>query len=147
MTITPFPASGVHLPVPSDREVADTIAAARSEATRRAYGTQWGLFTAWAEEVGLQSLPVSPATVARYLVARHQAGASVATVRASATAIGQAHKAVGHPSPVPKRPCASPLPASPVLSTDPRPRRRPWTLPPWTQSLPLPSVPGWGDAV
>ena len=71
MTITPFPASGAHLPVPSDREVADAIAAARSEATRRAYRTQWGLFTAWADEAGLQPLPVSPATVARYLVARY----------------------------------------------------------------------------
>ena len=57
------------------------IAAACSEATHRAYRTQWGLFTAWAEEAGLQPLPVSPATVARYLVARHQAGASVATLR------------------------------------------------------------------
>ncbi len=51
MTITPFPASGAHLPVPSDRDVAAAIAAACSEATRRAYWTQWRLFTAWADEV------------------------------------------------------------------------------------------------
>ena len=89
MTITPFPASGALLPVPSDREVADTIAAARSDATPRAYRTQWRLFRSWANEVGLQSLPASAATVARYLVARHRAGA---------TAVGQAHKAAGHPS-------------------------------------------------
>ena len=130
MTITLFSATGAHLPVPSDREVAATMAAARSEATRRAYRTQWRLFTSWANEVGSQSLPAAPATVARYLVARylvarylvarylvarylvarylvarylvarHQAGASVATVRASATAVGQAHRVAGHPSPV-----------------------------------------------
>ena len=49
MTIVPIPPSAIRLPVPSDREVADTMAAARSEATRRAYRTQWRLFTAWAE--------------------------------------------------------------------------------------------------
>ena len=100
MTITAVAASGAHLPVSSGRDVAATMAAARSEATRRAYRTQWKLFTAWADEAGLQWLPASPATAARYLVARYQAGASVVTVRASATAVGQAHKVAGHPSPV-----------------------------------------------
>ena len=36
MSSVPIPAFGHQLPVPSDREVADTMAAARSDATRRA---------------------------------------------------------------------------------------------------------------
>ena len=93
MTITPFPASSAHLPVPSDRDVTDTMAETRSEATRRVYRSQWRLFTAWADEAELPSMPASPATVAWYLVSRHRAGAS-------ATAVGQAHRVTGLPSPV-----------------------------------------------
>ena len=50
--------------------------------------------------MGIETLPTSASTVARYMVVHHQTGASVATLRASATAIGQADKAAGHPSPV-----------------------------------------------
>ena len=44
MTSAPIPVFGHQLPVPSDRDVVDTMAAARSDATRRAYHTQWGIF-------------------------------------------------------------------------------------------------------
>jgi hypothetical protein len=40
----------------------------KSEGTRRAYRSDWKLFTAWCSERGLESLPASAATVARFVV-------------------------------------------------------------------------------
>ncbi len=88
-----------NLPMPSDQTVRDTMLDARSESTRRAYRAQWRLFQHWAREHQLQPLPALPETVARYLIARHRAGASIATVRSSASAISQTHLAAGHEPP------------------------------------------------
>ena len=53
---------------PDDRErVDDYVARASSDATLRAYRSDWRLFCAWCEENGYQSLPASPATVAAFL--------------------------------------------------------------------------------
>lgn len=53
---------------PADRErVDDYVARASSDATLRAYRSDWRLFCAWCEENGYQSLPASPATVAAFL--------------------------------------------------------------------------------
>ena len=54
--------------------------------------TQWRIFTGWCDEVGLASLPADPLTVARYLAARANAGASVATLRLATSAIAKAHE-------------------------------------------------------
>ena len=60
--------------------------------TRRVYGIQWRLFTGWCDEVGLTSLPAKPLTVARYLAARANSGASIATLRLTTSAISMAHE-------------------------------------------------------
>ena len=75
----------------ADRGVADALESVLSDNTRRVYGTQWRLFTDWCDEVGLVSLPAEPLTVARYLAARANFGASIATLRLATSAIAKAH--------------------------------------------------------
>ena len=79
--------------------MADALESVLSENTRRVYGAQWRLFTDWCGDVGLRSLPAEPLTVARYLAARANSGASIATLRLAASAIAKAHQLAGHESP------------------------------------------------
>ena len=83
----------------ADQGVADALESVLSDNTRRVYGAQWRLFTDWCGDVGLTSLPAEPLTVARYLAARAGSGASIATMRLSASAITKAHEWAGHESP------------------------------------------------
>ncbi len=76
----------------ADQGVADALESVLSDNTRRVYGTQWRLFTGWSGEMGLSSLPAEPLTVARYLAARANAGASIATMRLATSAIAKAHE-------------------------------------------------------
>ena len=76
----------------ADQGVADALESVLSDNTRRVYGTQWRLFTGWSGETGLSSLPAEPLTVARYLAARANAGASIATMRLATSAIAKAHE-------------------------------------------------------
>ena len=82
-----------------DRGVADALESVLSDNTRRVYTTQWRIFTGWCDEVGLQSLPAEPLTVARYLAVRAGDGASIATLRLATSAIAKAHEWAGHDSP------------------------------------------------
>ena len=83
----------------ADQGVADALESVLSDNTRRVYGAQWRIFTGWCDEVGLQSMPAEPLTVARYLAARAGDGASIATLRLTASAIAKAHEWAGHESP------------------------------------------------
>ena len=76
----------------ADRGVADSLASVLADNTRRTYDAQWRIFTGWCDEMGLQSLPGDPLTVARYLAARAGSGASIATLRLAASAISKAHE-------------------------------------------------------
>ena len=76
----------------ADQGVADALESVLSDNTQRVYGTQWRIFTGWCAEVGLVSLPAEPLTVARYLAARANAGASIATIRLATSAISKAHE-------------------------------------------------------
>ena len=76
----------------ADQGVADALESVLADNTRRVYGTQWRIFTAWCDEVGLASLPAEPLTVARYLAARAGSGASIATIRLATSAIAKAHQ-------------------------------------------------------
>ena len=105
MTTTPgahvVPQEPVQLPelAAADRGVADALEAVLSDNTRRTYAAQWRIFDDWCDEVGLQSLPAEPLTVARHLAARANAGASVATLRLTTSAISKAHEWVKLESP------------------------------------------------
>ena len=90
--IVPRPPTSAPALRAADQGVADALEAVLSENTRRVYGAQWRLFTGWCDEVGLASLPAEPLTVARYLAARANAGASIATLRVATSAIAKAHE-------------------------------------------------------
>ena len=76
----------------ADRGVADSLEVVLSDNTRRVYGAQWRIFQGWCDEVGLRSLPAEPFTVARYLAARANAGAAIATLRLATSVISKAHE-------------------------------------------------------
>ena len=76
----------------ADQGVADALESVLADNTRRTYDAQWRLFEGWCDQVGLQALPAEPLTVARYLAARANAGASVATMRLATSAIAKAHE-------------------------------------------------------
>ena len=76
----------------ADQGVPDALESVLSDNTRRVYGTERKLFTDWCGEVGLRALPAEPLTVARYLAARANAGASIATIRLATSAISKAHE-------------------------------------------------------
>ena len=76
----------------ADRGVASSLESVLSDNTRRTYDAQWRIFQGWCDQVGLTPLPADPLTVARYLAARANAGASIATLRLAASAISKAHE-------------------------------------------------------
>ena len=76
----------------ADRGVADALESVLSDNTQRVYGAQWRIFIGWCDEVGLQSMPAEPLTVARYLAVRAGSGAAVATMRLATSAIAKAHE-------------------------------------------------------
>ena len=78
-----------------DDTIRSAIDDSRSSNTRRTYRSQWGVFTAWASELGLAALPATPHTIARYLAARVEAGSSNSTLRATCAVIGAAHRDAG----------------------------------------------------
>ena len=83
----------------ADQGVADALESVLADNTQRVYGTQWRLFNDWCDEMGLSALPAEPLTVARYLAARANAGASIATLRLSTSAIAKAHEWAKQESP------------------------------------------------
>ena len=87
--IVPRPPTAVPALRAADRGVADALEAVLSNNTQRVYGAQWRLFTVWCDEVGLRSLPAEPLTVARYLAARANSGATIATLRLATSAIAK----------------------------------------------------------
>ena len=75
-----------------DADVVKAIEASRSHHTRRALASRWRVFTDWAQSHDVPVLPAAPEDVARYLTALAQRGASVATIRAYASAIATQHR-------------------------------------------------------
>ena len=97
--IVPRPSASMPALLAADQGVADALESVLSDNTRRVYQTQWKLFAGWCDSVGLRALPAEPLTVARYLAACANAGASIATMRLAASAIAKAHQLAGHESP------------------------------------------------
>ena len=71
--------------------VREALASSRSPATRRAYASQWRMFSAWAESRDLPILPADPTAIAAYLTERAGSGLSISTVQLSRAAIAAAH--------------------------------------------------------
>lgn len=73
--------------------------AARSTATRRAYGSDWAIFKDWCATHGLTWLPASPEIVAVFASDQATAGLNPSTIHRRVAAIGYYHRAGGHPAP------------------------------------------------
>jgi integrase len=73
--------------------------AARSTATRRAYDSDWAIFTAWCAAHSLIALPATPEIVAVFAGDQATAGLNPATINRRIAAIGHHHRANGHPAP------------------------------------------------
>lgn len=71
---------------------------AKADNTRRAYRADWADFAAWCALRRVSALPATPQTVALYLsgLAEHR---KVSTLQRRLSAISQAHKTAGHPTP------------------------------------------------
>lgn len=78
-----------------DDHVRKALESSLAENTRRGYRAQVAIFSSWCTANGLKSLPASPTTVARFLSARAQAGASISTLRGGRAAIGALHRTAG----------------------------------------------------
>ena len=83
--------------------VQEALESSRSPATRRAYASQWRMFTTWTEARGLSNLPAEPSVAAAYLTERAGSGVAVATVQLSRAAIAAAHSGANL-----EDPCAHP---------------------------------------
>ena len=75
----------------ADAEMAAALSFAeheKSSGTRRAYGSDFGIFSAWCDARGLDSMPASAGTVARFLSSQATAGLKSSTIGRRAAAIG-----------------------------------------------------------
>lgn len=86
----------LHADVAAARDYAE---ASRSNATRRAYRSDWAIFTAWSDTRGLVSLPATAAVVATFLASEAQMGVKSSTVGRRLAAIGYMHRAAGFIAP------------------------------------------------
>lgn len=76
------------------------IRAEKSEATRRAYRSDFRLFSTWCEAHGLTAMPASVETAVLFLSAQAESGLKASTVGRRAAAIGYAHRLAGEESPI-----------------------------------------------
>lgn len=70
-----------------------------STATRKAYRSDYKIFSAWCEKEGCQSLPASPEVVTLFLTVQASAGVSASTLNRRLAAIKFRHEGAGFESP------------------------------------------------
>ena len=70
-----------------------------SFATRKAYASDFKIFSAWCAIHGLAALPAAPETVALFLASQAQASVAASTLNRRLAAIKCAHEAKGHDTP------------------------------------------------
>jgi site-specific recombinase XerD len=84
---------------PELEEAAAYARAEKSEATRRAYRSDFELFRSWCETRRVPALPAAPETVAAFLAAEATRGVKPSTIGRRLAAIRYAHKLAGHEPP------------------------------------------------
>lgn len=87
-----LPLAHAPVEVAAARRYAD---ASRAAGTRRAYASDWAIFTAWCEARGYTALPAEPAIVALFLAAEADGGRAPATINRRRAAIGYFHRRGG----------------------------------------------------
>lgn len=80
-------------------KAADFARLEKSEATRRAYRSDFRIFTNWCDGRGVSALPGSPETVAAFLASQAAGGIRPSTIARRVAAIRYAHKLAGLPVP------------------------------------------------
>jgi len=71
----------------------------KAASSRRAYRSDFAIFTTWCRARGLEPLPASTDTVAAFLAAQATEGAKASTIGRRAAAIRYAHRLAGHEPP------------------------------------------------
>ena len=94
---------------PELEEAAGYARAEKSEATRRAYRSDFALFRSWCEAKRIPALPAAPEAVAAFLAAEANRGTKVATISRRLAAIRYAHKLAGHEPPTNSEPVKATL--------------------------------------
>jgi site-specific recombinase XerD len=84
---------------PELEEAAGYASAEKSEATRRAYKSDFALFRAWCAMKRVLDLPAAPETVAAFLAAEANRGTKTSTIGRRLAAIRYAHKLAGREPP------------------------------------------------
>jgi integrase len=74
-------------------------AAEKADGTRRAYRSEWRIFSDWCAARDLEPLPALPETVARFLSGQAQLGVKASTIGRRCAAIGYAHRLAGEEPP------------------------------------------------
>lgn len=87
-----------------EAKIARAVSWTRAPATLRAYRSDWADFTIWCQTLGVDPLPARPEVLAAYVCELAQpdddrAPAAVATIERRLSAITQAHRLAGHPTP------------------------------------------------
>src|SRR5215207_8737544 len=77
----------------------DLALSEHSDATRRAYRSDFADFSVWCSEFDLAPLPARPGTVAGYLAALVERTLKAATIARRVAAIAYAHRRAGHEDP------------------------------------------------
>jgi hypothetical protein len=80
-------------------KAADLARQEKSSATRRAYQSDFGIFTDWCDKRCVSPLPASPETVAAFLASEADRGIRPSTIARRVAAIRYAHKLAGHAVP------------------------------------------------
>jgi site-specific recombinase XerD len=94
MAEVPTRASDIAAPISTDvlRSVSDYAAAEKSDATRRAYRSDWADFVRWCDGCSRPSLPADPLTLAAYVAELADNGRKYSTIRRRVAAIAYAHR-------------------------------------------------------
>jgi site-specific recombinase XerD len=95
-------ATATALPVTLQRALetaADLASNEKAPATRKAYASDWRIFSAWCSEKSLPSLPASPAAVAAFIAGEASKGVKASTLGRRIAAIKHRHKTAGETSP------------------------------------------------
>lgn len=82
-----------------ERRAAHFAGASLSQATKRAYESDWRQFHEWCAGAELEELPATPETICLYLSAMADDNAAVSTIVRRLTSIAAIHRAAGHDSP------------------------------------------------
>lgn len=80
--------------------IAEAIAAARTESTRKIYAYLWGQWARWCAGRGLTPLPGDPAALCAFLTERAANGIAVVSLNLTCTAIRHVHRMHELPDPV-----------------------------------------------